>query len=293
MEHEDRSTYLGSHSPAQLLGKSPWGGKVQIYQQALKILPETKPNLSMKIGLLYEEKAVELYEMVTGKKVVDRQKFYRHPICEFIGCTQDGFIDGTAEEPAHGVDVKIGNPMMMKEWGDEDEQVPVQYFLQAHHFMNIRNVQRWDLFVSIGTYQKNHIIRWNQEVGQMCMKACIDAWQEIQSLKILKDKEPAVFAERMLKIAAQDEEAKAQILNATWPFGKESAQVPEEHYGLFERMIEVYGNYTAEEGNVEQLKNQMKEAMKDVGRWKGPGGEIVWTGSPRKFYVRPDKEHKT
>ena len=292
MEHEDRSTYLGSHSPAALLGKHPQLGKVTIYQQALGILPKESPSLQQKIGLLYEEPAIELYEMVTGKKVIDRQKFYRHPICEFIGCTQDGFVEQTTEE-GHGLDVKIANPMMMREWGDEDEQVPVQYFLQAHHCMSVRNVQRWDLFVSIGTYQKNHVIRWNQDVGQMCMKSCIDAWQEIQALKVLKDKEPAVFADRMLKIAAQDEEAKAQILNATWPFAKESAQVPAEHYGLFERMIEVYGNYKAEEGNVEQLKNQLKAAMQDVGRWKGPGGEIVWTGTPRKFYVRPDKEHKT
>ena len=28
MEHEDRSTYLGSHSPAAILGKHPQLGKV-------------------------------------------------------------------------------------------------------------------------------------------------------------------------------------------------------------------------------------------------------------------------
>jgi len=287
----DRTTYLGSHSASSILGRNPFSGKAEVYQQALGILPEKKPSQSMQIGLDFEDKVLGWYERTTGFKIIEKQKFIFHPKCQFIGGTADGII---ASDPAHGVDAKVGNPFTMKEWGSEDNQIPEAYYLQAQHFMLISGFPRWDIFLSCGTHLRNYPIEANAEIQKLIETTLVAAWAEIEELRALMQNNKAEFADRMLEIAKGDEEARANIVNRTWPYAKDLSQpCPTEHLGTFERLFEQNQILKAAEGNVEQLKNDIKAAMKDAGRWRGPGGEIAWTGKGvRKFYIRPDDEHK-
>jgi predicted phage-related endonuclease len=287
----DRTTYLGSHAASSLLGRNPFSGKAEVYQQALGILPEKKPSQSMQIGLDFEDKVLGWYERTTGLKIAEKQKFIRHPKHEYIGGTADGIISC---DPPHGVDAKVANPFYLKEWGSEDNQIPEAYYLQAQHFMLISGYARWDIFLSCGTHLKNYQIESNAEIKQLIEDTLVSAWQEITELRYLMASDNEAFAERMLEIAKGDEDARANIIKAAWPHARDLTQpCPPEHLGIFERIFEQQQIADAAEGNLAQLKNDIKAAMKDVARWRGPGGEIAWTGKGvRKLYIRPDAEHK-
>lgn len=288
----DRSTYLGSHAASAILGRNAFVSKVDVYQQALGIPNERKPSQSMLMGLDLEPVIGRWYENTTGFKVTRQQEFIRHPKIEFIGGHVDGIVEG---EPPHGVDFKLGNPFYMKEWGSEDTQIPEAYFLQAQHFMLLTGFPRWDIFLMVGTHLKNYPIQANDDLKNLVERTLVEAWVEIENLRVMREKNPEAFAARMFEIAAQDEEAKANIVQATWPHASDNTDgVPAEHYGLFEQLMETNANYHAEEGNLEQLKNQMKAAMQTAARWRGPGGEVAWVGKGvRKFYIRPNAEMKT
>jgi len=287
----DRGSYLGSHSASAILGRNPFVTKTDIYQQALGISKEKPQTDEMQLGLDLEPIIIKWYEKKTGFKVTRQQEFVTHPTIPYIRGHVDGIIEGN---PPHGMDAKLANPFYMKEWGSEDSQIPEAYYLQAQFFCLCTGFPRWDIYLMCGTHMKNYPIEANAAIQNLIERTLVEAWTEIGNLRFMQKENPAAFTARMFEIAGQDEEAKANIVNKTWPHATDSeAAVPAEHYGLFERIMEVDQNFKAEEGNLEQLKNEMKAAMKDCPRWKGPGGEIVWAGKgTRRFYIRPNKEHK-
>lgn len=287
----DRSTYLGSHAASAVLGRNPFSSKTDIYQQVLGIAKQKPPTDGMLIGLDLEPIVLKWYEKKAGFKVVRQQELVTHPRISFIKGHVDGIVEG---DPSHGVDAKVGNPFFMREWGSEDNQIPEAYYLQAQHFMLITGFPRWDIFLMCGTHMKNYPIQANQEIQNLIEKTLVESWAEIENLRVMREKEPEAFTARMFEIAGQDEEAKANIVHATWPHATDGdIGVPSEHYGLFERLIEVNQNYEAEKGNREQLINEVKAAMKGTARWRGQGGEVAWVGKDvRKFYIRPAKEFK-
>ena len=314
---ENRSLYLGSHSAAALLGVSPWSGKHNVYMQALNLKPRDenkKLDFGMWYGLQHEPLSKLCYERVTGKKVVGEQTFKMSVEYPFLGCHLDGLTlrDEVQHSPNNDysasdlptiaekiVEFKTANPMFMREWGDGEDQIPPQYFMQLQHNMIVTGLRVADLAVSIGTFHRVYTIQYDPTIASVIIDTTTKAWKEIQQLrKLIASEDPVdkrIASERLFQIAQKDEEAKKQIVTAIWPRPTlHEEPVPEQHYGLFVQMMETNQNLKAEEGNWEELANKLRLAMGEWERWTGPGGVVEWRawGQSRRFLVKPDAEHK-
>lgn len=304
---EDRHEYLGSHSAAALLGISPWAGKADIYMLALRMeKPMNEKRFDFWYGLEHEPLSAKCYERETGKKVVGQQMFFKSVKYPWMGCHVDGLVlkagspeifttaarefgEDLLECAERGVEFKTAHPMHWREWGEESDQVPEQYYSQCQHNMIVTGLRVWDLCVSIGTFFRRYEIQYNEEIARAIIDAEENAWKEIL---LLRKADPKTVADRLFELTKGDEEARAQIVTKLWPFSKTpEEQVPAEHYGLFERCIDVHRNYESEEGNWEQIQNEVKKAMGDVAKWTGPGGTIEWRkhGKGRAFVVKENK----
>jgi predicted phage-related endonuclease len=309
----DRSEYLGSHSGSALLGVNPWIGKHDIYMGALNIKEERKEDklrFDFWYGLQHEALSKAAYERTTGKKVHCEQLFKLSTEHPFMGCHLDGLVlrNDVQHDPNNDyqasdlpaiaeriVEWKTGHPMYFKEWGDGEDQIPEQYYIQCQHMMIVTGLRECDLAVSIGTFFRIYNIKYDEPLAAVIIDAEKKAWAEIAELKVMREKDPKAFATRMCEIAANDEEAKGKIVIHTWKRATlNEEQVPENYYGLFEQMIETNKNLDAETGNWEQLCNKMKLAMGSCERWTGPGGVIEWRnwGQSRRFLVKPNKENQ-
>jgi predicted phage-related endonuclease len=304
MSEVDRHSYLGSHAPSALLGISPWAGKADVYMQALHMeKPLSEKRFDIWYGNEHEALSAKCYERETGKKVVGQQLFFKSVKYPWMGCHIDGMVllPEIASHPnvenmlqdcdppkaaERGVEFKTAHPMHWREWGEEDDQVPEHYYTQCQHNMIITGLRVWDLCVSIGTFFRRYEIQYNEEIAQAIIDVEAAAWKEIEELRKADAK---TVADRLFELTKGDEEARKQIVTRLWPFAtKPAVQVPSEHYGMFQRCIDVHRNYKAEEGNWEEIQNEVKRAMGDCTKWTGPGGSIEWRkhGKGRAFVVK-------
>jgi predicted phage-related endonuclease len=198
-------------------------------------------------------------------------------------------VRGADNEWERGAEWKTAHPQFWREWGEENDQVPESYYLQCTHNMIITGLRIWDLCVSIGTFWRRYEIAFNADIAKAIIDVEENAWKEILRLR---EADPKTVADRLFEMTKGDEEARKQIVTKLWPFPtKPQVQVPAEHYGLFERCIDVHRNYEAEDGNWQQIQNDVKKAMGDCTKWVGPGGTIEWRkhGKGRAFVVKENK----
>lgn len=294
---------IGGSSAACCLDKHPYRGRVDMYCECLG-MPRPRPeSFELWFGKAAEPLLREAYAKVTGFLVAEV------PDCElWSGKAEplrkaypwlDGTPDGFAmhgDSIRNGVELKVAHPMMWKEWGTEDLQVPIAYYCQCQHYMKLTGLDRWDLCVSIGTmFQIHKLTRDDEFINEMLMPAEEAAWKDILRLAELKDTNPAAFAEMMCEVAKRDEAAKAHIAQTVWPRAQREPEVcPVEHLQLLADLFRVNVEYRASEGNLEELKNKVKLVIQDRKGISCQFGRVEWRnhGKGRALYVLPNEENR-
>ena len=164
----DRSTGLGGSEVAALLGWSPWGTALDVYERKLGILPELETSERMRWGQLLERSIADGYAERIGCVVHHNSQMLRHPEHPWMTGTPDGFAftEGMQNpkrvvahwahahgqlhlpEAAWGYDIKNSGWLNREEYGTEGtDAMPHHYKAQLAWYGMLTGIERWDLVV--------------------------------------------------------------------------------------------------------------------------------------------------
>lgn len=144
---------LSASRGAAILGVSKWQTTLEAY---LNMKNDEDPNwcanhgyispspveysASMKFGHCFESSICELVSQNRGAEFIDREKFYRHPVYDFLTCHIDGRCNGILQEN------KTVYQRAFYSWGEpETDKIPTEYMIQVHHQMLVTGENKVEL----------------------------------------------------------------------------------------------------------------------------------------------------
>lgn len=134
--HAFRQGGLGSSDIAKLMGKSPWGGPIDVFREKAGLADKKEPNEWMKRGTLWEPEVRRLVEKSTGHEFP--------PLCA-IHNNYDyarASLDGFNEELGAILEIKVPGKKTMDM--AKAKEIPEHYNIQI----------QWQMFVSDAKYAR-------------------------------------------------------------------------------------------------------------------------------------------
>ena len=183
-EHEDRSTYLGSHDTSAIVGDNPFMNRMDVYLAKKKLTDGIEQTERMTWGLKLQPQILDAFSERKGVEL-EPERFIRHKKLTWFGGTPDGTIKGRKE----GVDAKCIR-FAGDDWGDEDtDQVPRYILWQCHHFMTLMNYDRWHVAALVGGQElRCYKVERDKELSDMIIEADRAFWEE----HVLKEIPPEI-----------------------------------------------------------------------------------------------------
>jgi putative phage-type endonuclease len=183
-QDRSRSSYLGGHCLAAIVGASKYAGPLDIYLQKVEgIVAEL--NAPMEWGLRLEDVVAQKYSDVSGHPLT-RIKTVFHPKYPFLGGSPD-FL--AADNPSLMIEIKTAAEEMLyqtdengyPQWGDPGtEEIPQGYFVQVQYYMGLIGRTRTELAVFfLGAKREFRIyeIKFDQELYNLLVEKGVEFWE--------------------------------------------------------------------------------------------------------------------
>jgi putative phage-type endonuclease len=166
---EHRRCGIGGSDAAAIAGLNPWKSSISVYLDKIGQGKPMEDNERMRIGRDLEDYVAKRFEEATGMKVRRRNAVLQHPEYDFMLANVDRLLVGKDE----GLECKTTNSYAKKDW--EDEEIPVHYEIQCHHYMAVTGYKAWWIACLIGNekfvYKKierdedviNHLVQIEKE----------------------------------------------------------------------------------------------------------------------------------
>jgi len=141
---KQRQYGIGGSDAAAIAGLNPWKSPIAVYLDKIGQSEPIEDNERMRIGRDLEDYVAQRFTEATGLKVRRRNAILQHPKHPFMLANVDRLIVGKHE----GLECKTTNSYAKKDW--EDEEIPIQYEIQCHHYMAVTGYKAWWIAVLIG-----------------------------------------------------------------------------------------------------------------------------------------------
>lgn len=179
---EQRLNYITGSDCAIILGVSPWGNAIELWQQKtrLAIAPDISAKPAVRAGIYLEPVVRQWFSDETNKRVTtDNNDMLVHPTISYMAGNIDGKIVGESailECKTSGFD---------KGWGkDGDNTIPDYYLAQVAHYVCVCNVERAYIAVLIGGSDFRHYVyERNSALEQIIINKQAEFWECVQSGK--------------------------------------------------------------------------------------------------------------
>jgi len=133
-----RKNYIGASDAATIMGVSPWGTQLDLWEDKLGLRPDRPDNFAMARGRELEPIARDAYMIQTGHIVTPKQVF--HPTVPYMMANLDGITDDGS------VCVEIKCPGAPDHDLAVSGKVPDKYFPQLQHQMAVTGLQELHYF---------------------------------------------------------------------------------------------------------------------------------------------------
>lgn len=196
---EYRKTGLGGSDAAAVVGLSPYRSKIELWADKTGRMPETEDNEAMRTGRDLEQYVAERFCEAAGKKVRRRNYIFQHDEYDFITANVDREIIG---ENA-GLECKTTSAFAKADF--DSGEIPLYYYCQCCHYMNVMGYDRMYLAVLIGGQK----FRWftierNESECAALLKSEIAFWNDYIKPDIRPEPDGSESAERTLKALYPD-----------------------------------------------------------------------------------------
>lgn len=196
---EYRKTGLGGSDAAVVMGLTPYRSKIELWADKTGRMPETEDNEAMRTGRDLEQYVAERFCEASGKRVRRRNYIFQHDEYDFITANVDREIIG---ENA-GLECKTTSAFAKSDF--DSGEIPLYYYCQCCHYMNVMGYDRMYLAVLIGGQK----FRWftierNESECTALLNSEIAFWNEYIKPDIRPEPDGSESAERTLRALYPD-----------------------------------------------------------------------------------------
>lgn len=171
---EERRAGLGGTDAAAILGLSPWANPLQVWLEKRGEGVPRPDSEAMYWGRALEDPIARRYMEVTGRRVWNPERVYRHKEHPML----IGTPDRLSLDDARGLEVKTASDRFAHEWGEPGtDAIPQHYVVQCLHYMSVVDVDLWDVAVLIGASDfRVYTIRRNRDLEQAITTRLTEWW---------------------------------------------------------------------------------------------------------------------
>lgn len=266
-----RALGVSASEVAAVVGLSPYEGPWGVWAKK-KGHMIVEMNDAMLLGHLMEEPIAQMYARQNPGVTMRLSDTLTHPTERWAMATPDRIVtapDGTK----YLLECKTGGPQAAKDWGDADDEIPPQYFVQVQWQLYVTGLTRCDVAGYIAGAMRYHEIPRHDAIIASLVTRC----REFYDRYIAGDEEPAI----------DFRESTTDALSAMYP----SARTPlrdatEEESSLVTEYLAAHHRLSLAEQEKERLANAIRSAIGDAegfraavakATWKTPeGGMVKW-----------------
>ena len=294
---EYRRKSIGGSEAATIAGLNQYSSLYALWADKMGLLPEKEDNEQMRQGRDFENYVAQRWSEATGKKVRRTNFMYLHDDYDYISANVDREVVG---ENA-GLECKTTSVFNKSDF--ENGEIPLYYYVQCVHYMNVMGYNRMYLAVLILNKGFYHFVIERDEVEcNELLQLEIEFWQKYVETKIPPYIDGSEATEEALKNVYPDDNGEERIIY-------DSEQDIEQYMKLKENIKEI----KAQADKIEQsIKLKLGDAAKGVAEkytvtWKSQSRttvdskklkntypevyeKVTKTGTSRVFKVQKLKE---
>ena len=256
---EFRRQGIGGSDAAAIIGMNPWKTAMDIWlEKTGEFTEEDKPdNERMYWGRVLEDIVAREFMTRTGLKVRRRNAMLKHKEYPFMIANIDRLVVGARE----GLECKTTGQYSAEDWA---MGIPDYYMPQVQHYMAVTGYKAWHVAILIGGQEFRHYFttRDNNFIREL-IEAETEFW------RLVENRTPPPL---------DGSKASSDLVKRLYPEAEKGKEVelPFEAFAL----IQQYDQAAAEEKNVQLIKDEAANKLKDMlgTAEKGSihGRQVVW-----------------
>lgn len=242
-----RKNHLGGSDSAAIAGLNPWKSAIAVWLEKTVRETEDCDNERMRIGRDLEDYVARRFEEATELKVRRRNAILLHESIDWMSANVDRLIVGKDE----GLECKVTGSYSSTDW--KDDNVPLMYEMQMHHYMAVTGATAWWIAALIGN---ERIAIKRIERDEEVISALIGIERTFWEDNVLAGEMPAPDGSR----AAQE------AIKKLWPMANEglTIELDSEFEKMIERRDDLSGLIENMSKEVDEIEQKIQVAMKDA-----------------------------
>ena len=257
-----RRKSIGGSDAATIVGLNQFSSLYVLWADKMGLLPEKEDKEQMRQGRDFEDYVAKRWQEATGKKVHRTNYMYLHDEHDFISANVDREVTG---ENA-GLECKTTSVYNKSDF--ENGEIPLYYYVQCVHYMNVMNYDRMYLAVLIlnkGFY--HFVIERDDNECQNLLKAETEFWN-----KYVETKQPP---------EADSSEATSDALKKIYPQSSGEEKLIYEHEKDIEEYEELQTEISGLKDKSDSIKAQLQQCLGDAETGITGKYKITWKNQDR------------
>lgn len=263
----DRANYVGASDVPMVVGESPYGGPLDLWQQKRGLVTVESTHAMLR-GHIYEDATVQEFGLLFPGFRFERAETKAHPLGDFLRATPDRIIITETGERLIG-EVKQVTPHLMDRYGESGtDDAPGYNLVQVQTQLEVWDMEAAILIVNFGFELRHFYVRRDREIGEFIVHTAHE------------------FME-MVELGTPPEVSKHDTYEAiTRRFAGPSEQTleaDESTLALIEEFADVKAAKKAAEEREEELKSVLATRIGTAyGIDGGKAGRVIWPESAGK-----------
>jgi putative phage-type endonuclease len=183
-----RRSSIGGSDAAAAVNLSPWKTPYVLWaeKRGYAEREDNSDNDFAHFGNVLEDVVAEEFMRRTNQRVMRMRKTISHPQYPWMTANIDRRLiarnNGRASTLREGLECKTASFFVAKEWGERDDQIPIQYLIQVMHYMAVTGWDAWHVAVLIaGNDFRTFRIRRDEEMIEDLIKREKEFWDHVLS----------------------------------------------------------------------------------------------------------------
>lgn len=254
----ERRKGLGASDAAPACGLSKWRTPLELWREKTGESPPSEETMPMRIGKALEPVVLQAFCDERGVKLQDQQRVFRDAALPWRWATVDAITTDGALVEAKTAGSALG-------WGDDADQVPMDYVLQAQHALAVTGLEIAFIPVLIaGRNFRVYELARDPELIDLLTEREVEFWRGVEART---PPDPVTLAEMSLR----------------WPRNTGAAVHASAEVAADCQMLSaIKAQLKQLDAQADETEARIKAAMKDAAALAGPDGEVIATWKSAK-----------
>lgn len=178
----ERRKSLGGSDAAAAVNLSPWSSPYRLWLEKTgqKEADDLSSNEFVHFGNVLEDVVATEFTRRTGLRVARVNQQLVHREHSWMTANIDRRIVGAPNGLREGLECKTASLWQQKEWGEKEDQIPIQYLIQVMHYLAVTGWDAWHVAVLIaGNDFRTFKIMRDEEMIEDLIKRESEFWDYV------------------------------------------------------------------------------------------------------------------